>query len=113
MAGSQGTFSSYCRLGRKFWNWLEATNRTKTKPRLVKKATCFISWSYRPRGLGNVAIAAATRTGTQIIRLRRSDELKMPPPATLIGVGLGDAAWIADVTKLAQLTGKNSATGGR
>jgi hypothetical protein len=34
-----------------------------------------------------------------------SDEVKIPAPATAMGDGLGDAAWMADATKLTNFTG--------
>jgi hypothetical protein len=45
------------------------------------------------------------RTGTQIITLISSDEVKMPAPATAMGVGVGEAAWITDPIKLTNVTG--------
>jgi hypothetical protein len=39
------------------------------------------------------------------MRLMSSDEVKMPAPAAAMGVGLGDAAWMADAINLANVTG--------
>src|SRR2546427_733494 len=65
---------------------------TKTVPRFVKNAICFISVSYRPRGLGMACMAIATITGTQIVKLRMSGDVKIPAPGP--AAGEGDAAAI-------------------
>ena len=62
----------------------------------VKTADAFITQFDSIFGMiGMIAIAIAKAMGTQIVRLSRRGDEKMPAPGTVTGVGVGLAAAIA------------------